>query len=197
MKFTLLLLVSLFTGICSFSQYKPQGLKLAATAPDFQAMDQSGNEISLKTLREKGPVVVVFYRGFWCPYCSQELNKLEDSLQYITAKGASVVAISPQTEEGVAKTVANTGASFPVLFDKDVKIAKAYDVSYDVEEKTRTQYLEKWDVDFLKINNQKEKAVLPVPAVYIIDKKGKVIYRFFDTDVTKRPSVKELLDHLN
>lgn len=192
----LLLLVTVFTFFQSFSQNKPQGLSLNATAPDFRATDQNGKNIRLSGLRKKGPVVVVFYRGYWCPYCSQELKKLSDSLQYITAKGASVVAISPQTGDGVDKTVAEAGATFPVLFDKDVKIAKAYDVSYEVEEKTRTQYLEKWNVDFLKINDQKEKAVLPVPAVYIIDKKGKVIYRFFDTDITKRPSVKDLLEHL-
>ena len=57
-------------------------------------------------------------------------------------------------------------------------------------------YLEKWGVDFLTINNQKERAVLPVPAVYIINREGKIIYRFFDKDITRRPSVKELLNIL-
>lgn len=146
MKKFLFLLIPAFTFFQSFSQNTPKGLALNATAPDFQATAQDGKVVSLSGLREKGPVVVVFYRGFWCPYCSQELKKLEDSLQYITAKGASVVAISPQTKEGVDQTVAKTGASFPVLIDKDVKIAKAYDVSYEVEEKTRTQYLEKWNI---------------------------------------------------
>jgi peroxiredoxin len=58
-------------------------------------------------------------------------------------------------------------------------------------------YKKNWDVDFLQINQQKEKAYLPVPAVYIVNSKGIITYRFFETDVTKRPSVKELLENLN
>lgn len=167
-----------------------------ATAPEFKAKDQDGKEISLSDLRQKGAVVVVFYRGNWCPYCNKELKALQDSLQHITAQGASVVAISPEASEGIDKTIAKTGASFPVLHDADVKIATAYNVSYEVDEKTRAMYLQKWNVDFLQINQQTETAVLPVPAVYIISKEGKIIYRFFDKNITKRPSVKELVDHL-
>ena len=178
------------------AQEKAKGLPIHAKAPDFTAMEQNGKSVSLKRLRKNGPVVVVFYRGNWCPYCNKELKALQDSLQYITANGASVVAISPEASEGIDKTIGKTGASFPVLYDKDVKIAKAYDVSYVVDEKTRTSYLQKWNVDFLKINQQKDKAVLPVPAVYIVSREGKIIYRFFDRDITKRPSVKELIENL-
>ncbi len=195
MKLILSLLFTLFVAT-SFAQTEPQGLVVNATAPDFAAKDQHGKEINLAGLRQQGPVVVVFYRGNWCPYCNGALKKLADSLEYITAKGATVVAISPEAADGVDKTIAKTGASFSVLHDVDVKIAKAYDVSYDVDEKTRTMYLEKWNVDFLMTNKQKNKAVLPVPAVFIIDKEGKISYRYFDKDITKRPSVKELLDHL-
>jgi peroxiredoxin len=121
---------------------------------------------------------------------------LSDSLQYIVAKGASVVAITPEAQEGIDKTLEKTKATFPILYDKDVMIAKAYDVSYKVEEEVRNKYKDKWNVDFLKINRQEEAAYLPVPAVYIIDKNGVVTYRFFETDYTKRPSVKELLNNL-
>jgi peroxiredoxin len=177
------------------AQSNPQGLELNATAPDFTAKDQDGRAVNLHQLTAKGPVVVVFYRGNWCPYCSAELKKLQDSLAFLTDKGATVVAISPEASEGVDKTVKKTGASFPVLHDEGVQIAKAYDVSYEVDEKTRAVYLEH-HVDFLKINEQKEKAVLPVPAVYIVNKEGKIVYRFFNKDITKRPSVKDLLDQL-
>jgi peroxiredoxin len=177
------------------AQRNPRGLELNATAPDFTAKDQDGKAVNLHQLTKKGPVVVVFYRGNWCPYCSAELKKLQDSLVFLTDKGASVVAISPEASEGVDKTVKKAGATFPVLHDEDVQIANAYDVSYEVDEKTRTVYLEH-HVDFLKINEQTDKAVLPVPAVYIVNKEGKIIYRFFKRDITKRPSVKDLLDQL-
>jgi peroxiredoxin len=187
--------LSLFV-LYSFSQNNTQALAINTTAPEFTAKDQYGNEISLDKLKEKGPVVVVFYRGNWCPYCNKELKLLQDSLQYITDKGASVVAISPEASEGIDKTVVKTGASFPVLHDAGLKIAKAYNLSYEVDEKTRTTYLEKSNLDLLKINNQNKIASLPVPAVYIVSKEGTIIYRFFDKDITKRPSIMELLDHL-
>ena len=178
------------------AQGKAEGLAVQTKAPNFNAKDQHGKEISLASLLEKGPVVVLFYRGNWCPYCNKQLNELQDSLQYITSKGASVVAITPEATEGVEKTVEKTGASFPIIYDKEVKISNAYHVSYEVDTATINKYKKNWDVDFFKINQQKEKAYLPVPAVYIIDKKGIITYRFFDRDATKRPSVKELLAHI-
>jgi peroxiredoxin len=190
----------LLVFLCVFNaiaQEEAEGLPVDATAPDFTAKDINGKEISLSGLKERGAVVIIFYRGNWCPYCNKELKTLQDSLQFITDKGATVVAISPEAAEGVNKTITKTGATFPVLHDADVRIAKAYNVSYEVDEKTRATYLEKWNVDFLKINEQKGKAILPVPAVYIVNKEGKITYRFFDRDISKRPSVQELVDHLN
>lgn len=196
MKGLFLLLFSLSFCISGSAQQKAQGLAVQTKAPDFRAKDQNGKDISLTSLRRQGPVVVLFYRGNWCPYCSKQLKELQDSLQYITSKGASVVAITPEALEGVEKTIKKTGASFPIVYDKGVKISKAYRVSYEVDTTTLNKYKTNWNVDFLKINEQKEKAYLPVPAVYIIDRKGVITYRFFESDITQRPSVQELLLHL-
>lgn len=196
MKGLFLLLFSLSTGVFVLAQQKAEGLAVQTTAPDFNAKDQNGNDVSLTSLRKQGPVVVLFYRGNWCPYCNKQLKELQDSLQYITAKGASVVAITPEATEGVGKTIEKTGASFPIIYDKGVKISNSYKVSYQVDTATINKYKTNWDVDFFKINQQKDKAYLPVPAVYIIDKQGVITYRFFETDVTKRPSVQELVNNL-
>lgn len=196
MKNLFLLILSCLMVSLSFAQSGPQGLAINSKAPEFKATDQNGKVISLDELRTHGPVVVLFYRGNWCPYCNRELHALSDSLQYIVAKGARVVAVTPEAQEGIDKTIEKTKATFPILYDKDVKIAKAYDVSYKVEEDMRNKYKDKWNVDFLKINQQQDAAYLPVPAVYIIDKKGTITYRFFETDYTKRPSVRDLLNNL-
>ena len=195
-KTFILLAAFLLTVLGSYSQQMPNGLPLQSKAPKIKAKDQDGNKINLSDLRKKGPVVVMFYRGNWCPYCNKQLKELQDSLQYITARGASVIAITPEAQDGVDKTIEKTGASFPIIFDRDVQIGKAYGVSYQVDTATMNKYKTNWDVDFLKINQQKEKAYLPVPAVYIVDKNGLITYRFFETNITKRPSVKELLDNL-
>ena len=194
MKKIIAALFALFFFTSVFAQDKPEGLFINSKAPNFSAKDQNGNNVNLKDLRKKGNVVVVFYRGNWCPYCSKHLQKLQDSLSLITEKGASVVAITPETTEGILKTVEKTKATFPIIYDEDMKISKGYGVSFKVDEKTVQRY-KNADIDLLKTNDQKE-ASLPVPAVYIINSDGAVTHRFFETDYKKRISVKEILANL-
>ncbi len=194
MKNILTLLILLISFHVVRSQEAPEGLFLNSKAPDFKAADQNGNEIHLKDLLKKGKVVLVFYRGYWCPYCNRQLKKLEDSLQLITGKGATLVAVTPEKPENVTQTVEKTKAEYPILFDKELKIMKAYEVEYEVPENTVTRY-RNTGIDLEKING-KDWKYLPVPAVYIIDKESTVVYRFFDTDYKKRPSVKEILKNL-
>src|SRR5688572_15771817 len=96
-------LLSLVFTTAAFAQEKPEGLFINSKAADFRTKDQNGNEVRMKDLRSKGPVVVIFYRGSWCPYCNKELKRFQDSLQLIKDKGASVVAISPELADGLAK----------------------------------------------------------------------------------------------
>lgn len=187
----------LFMGIfiAAASQEAPEGLFISSKAPDFKATDQNGEEIRLKDLVKKGKVVLVFYRGFWCPHCNRFLKKLEDSLQLIKAKGATLVAVTPEKPGNISKTIEKTKAGYPILFDEDLKIMKAYDVDLEQQENTITRY-RNTGIDLEK-NNGKNWKYLPIPAVYIIDKESTVIYRFFEPDYKKRPSVKEILDNLD
>jgi peroxiredoxin len=177
------------------AQDKPEGLFINSKAPDFKGKDQNGKDISLKDLRKKGPVVVVFYRGNWCPYCNKELKRMQDSLQLLSDKSAQVVAISPEKSEGITKTIGKTGATFPILHDEDMKIAKSYGVAYQVDEKTQQRY-KSFGNDLLEINGQKERAYLPIPAVYIVNRDGTVTFRYFEEDYRKRVYVKDLLTNL-
>ncbi|MES2882024.1 MAG: peroxiredoxin-like family protein [Bacteroidota bacterium] len=192
MKILLLFVFSFVLSQLAIAQEKPEGLFLNSKAFDFKAKDQSGLEISLKELRKKGNVVVLFYRGNWCPYCNRELKRFQDSLDFITAKGATVVAITPEGKEGVDSTIAKTGAVFSILTDEGMIISKKYGVQFKVEDRTVGRY-KNAGVDLLKLNNQKE-AALPVPAVYIVNKDGAVTFRYFNEDYRRRVSVKEILD---
>src|SRR5688500_9508081 len=96
----LLSVIFIFSTMICFGQNKPEGLFSNSKAPDFKLKDQNGVEQNLKELRKKGPVVVLFYRGHWCPYCNRELSRFQDSLQLITDKGATVIAITPEASEG-------------------------------------------------------------------------------------------------
>ena len=188
------IIITIYSSLL-IAQDKPEGLFINSKAPEFKAIDQSGIEVTLKELRKKGPVVIVFYRGNWCPYCNRYLKKLEDSLQFIKEKGAHLVAITPEKQEGIEKTIEKTNASFAILHDEDLKIMKAYDVEYQMDERTVGRY-KNADIDLAVINDKKNANYLPVPAVYIVNKEGSIVYRFFDVDYKKRVSVKEILENL-
>ena len=186
----------LITALQLQAQEKPEGLFINSKAPDFKGKDQNGNEVVLKDLRKKGPVVIIFYRGYWCPYCNKELQKLEDSLQLIKEKGAQLIAVTPEKQEGITKTVARTKATYPIITDDELKIMKAYDVAYQVDTKTIDRY-KMASIDLAANNGQKPEAVyLPVPAVYIIGKDGEIKYRFFEEDYKKQATVKDILNNL-
>jgi len=194
MKKIIVPFLSLFIVLFASAQQKPEGLFINSKAADFRAKDQNGNEVNLKDLRKKGPVVVIFYRGYWCPYCNKELKRLNDSLQLITAKGATLIGITPEGKEGIDSTIAKTGATFSIISDEGMKISNDYGVTFKVDDKLVSRY-KNFGVDLLKNNNQKE-AMLPVPAVYVINRDGAVTFRFFNEDYKKQVAVKEILGAL-
>lgn len=188
-------LLSVFVLLTTIaSAQEPKGLNLQDKAPDFTGKDQYGKTISLTDELKKGPVVLVFYRGQWCPYCNRQLKQLEDSLSLIKEKGASLLTITPEKPENIQKTIAKTKTSNPILFDEGLTIMKKYDVAFKVDEKTIEAY-KKYGIDFSEVNGSNG-ANLPVPAVYVISREGKIMYRFFDADYRKRSSVKDILAHL-
>jgi peroxiredoxin len=151
-------------------------------------------EIHLKDVLKKGKVVLIFYRGQWCPYCNRQLKKLEDSLQQIIGKGATLIAVTPEKPENITKTIEKTSATYSILFDEGLKIMNAYNVSFEVPENTLTRY-RNTGIDIEK-NNGSNGKYLPVPAVFVINKESTITYRFFEPDYKKRPTVQEILENL-
>lgn len=194
MKNLLTAFLALLIVSSSFAQEKAEGLFINSKIPDFRAKDQNGNAFNLKDLRKKGNVVVVFYRGNWSPFCMRFLHKLQDSLSLITNKHASLVAITPEAQEGIDSTVKKTGATFPIIFDEDMKITNSCQGIVKMDDRTVSR-LKNSGVDILALNHQKE-ATLPVPAVYILNTEGSVTFRYFEEDPRKRVSVAEIVKNL-
>ena len=197
MKKTISFLSAILFSVLLFAQTEtkyPEGLKVGDAAPDINATDQDGKKVKLTELLAKGDVVLVFYRGQWCPFCNKQLSKINDSLSFITAKGATVVAITPEVADNIKKTLEKTKAAYSILEDKGMAIMKSYKVNFAVDEKTVEKY-KGYGIDFDKANGSNG-ANLPVPATYIIGKDGKVKYAFFNPDYRQRASVKEILDNL-
>ncbi|MBL7744657.1 MAG: AhpC/TSA family protein [Chitinophagaceae bacterium] len=187
-------LVLVFT-VSLHAQEEPKGLNVNDKAPAFIAMDQDGKTISLSEQLKKGPVVLVFYRGQWCPYCNRYLKALEDSLSLIMQKGAALIAVSPEKPESITQTIEKTKATYPILFDEGLQIMKKYDVAFAVDEKTIERY-KGYGIDFIRANGETNGAHLPVPAVYVINKEGVIVFRHFDKNYTKRASVASILEYL-
>jgi peroxiredoxin len=178
----------------TLAQAPPRGLAVNQVAPDFSGKDQNGKRVSLKALLKTGPVVLIFYRGQWCPYCSKHLQTLSDSLSFIKAKGANVITVTPEKPEYISKTVEQTKAAFPIIYDDGLTIMTAYDVKFRLEDEKIAIY-KKHNLDFDVINGNNGPN-LPVPALYIISQDGNISFRYFDPNYKNRPTVKEILNNL-
>lgn len=172
-----------------------KGLKVGSQAPDFSALDLDDNVFSLNSALKKGPVVLIFYRGQWCPYCNKHLKKLEENLGKIYAKNASVVAISPEKSEFLKRTAEKTHASFSLLYDEGYKIAEAFDVAFRPTKFERAIYNKILRADLKNVHSD-ESQQLPIPATFIIGKDGKIIWRHFDPDYKKRSTIEEIINNL-
>jgi peroxiredoxin len=169
-----------------------QGLQVGSRISTFEAIAQNGNKYLLDNALKKGPVVVIFYRGFWCPVCNRHLSELQDSLKLIYDKGATVVAISPEKPEYLQKTAEKTGAKFTLLYDEDYKISDAFDVTFKPDSGQLFLYNNILKGN-LKVTHSDYSERLPIPATFIIDKNLSVIWRQFNPDYKKRASVKEIV----
>jgi len=177
-------------------KYVPKGLKVADEAPKIIALSLSGEKINSEELLKEKEIVVIFYRGEWCPICNRYLNNLNDSLSYILDKNVEILVVGPQTNENTQKTKDKTEGSFTLIPDTSMQIMQNFDVLFNVTKKYQGKIKTFLFTDIAESNNQDE-AKLPVPATYIIGKDGKIKWRHFDYDYSKRASVKAILDHLN
>ena len=93
----------------------PKGLNVGELAPLFMGFNQFDEQVNLRDLLKSGSVVVLFYRGHWCKYCNRQLEALSDSLEFIKDKGASIVAVTPETMEFVEETSKEYDNSFQII----------------------------------------------------------------------------------
>lgn len=169
-------------------------LKIGDMAPVFTVIDHNGDTIDLQEKMKSGKVVLVFYRGAWCPYCNKHMSHLQDSLKFILDKGASLIAITPETNQSIDKTVSKTKATFSIVHDSAYKVMKLYGTAFKMDDATVKKYkLFGLDVEEANAN---EDHILPVPAAFIIGKDGIILWKHFDINYKKRSTVKEIVEHL-
>ncbi len=172
-----------------------KGLQPGAKVPMFHAKDMQGNNFSLHEALEHGPVVIIFYRGHWCPVCNKHLQTLQDSLDVIQQYGATLVAVSPEQVRLLGETAEKTGAEFTLLFDEDYLIAEAFDVQFRPDSMQRVMYNTVLGANLKKAHSD-DSQQLPIPATYVIGQDGKIAWRHFDPDYKKRSSVNDIVEAL-
>lgn len=180
-------------GIDSTSN--PQGLAVGSQAPNVKLTLANGSVVSLEDLYKKQPVVLFFYRGYWCPVCNKHLSALAKQASDIDKKGVKLLAITPESYENVIKTKEQTGANFTIVSDADDSILNAFDVAFKVTSAYQNMIQEHLNASIANTNANKQ-AVLPVPATYIIDKTGKIVYRQFNPDYQERASIDAIIANL-
>lgn len=174
---------------------EPKGLKIGDKAPLFKAVTHNNENFVLAESLKKGPVVILFYRGQWCPICNRHLSNLQDSLNLIRKAGATVVAISPEKPELMNKTAKKTNAEFILVFDDGYKICNAFDVTFTPDKATKIKYNTMLGAD-LENAHSDESTRLPVPATFIINQDGEIVWRHFDPNYKNRASASQIINHL-
>lgn len=176
------------------SRLAEKALKVGQAMPDFSLKDVHGKTVRLKDLQKKGSVIVTFYRGSWCPYCNAQLSAYQKNLSEFRARGASLVAITPEKSDLAVLTEQNKKLEFPILTDTNNKLAAKFGLVWAVEGEVKKLYSE-LGLDLEK-NQGNPDWKLPIPATYVVGPDGKIKYVFLDVDYTRRADPAEILKAL-
>jgi peroxiredoxin len=169
-------------------------LKTGDRAPDIVLSNAKGEVVDVATLLKRGPVIVTFYRGGWCPYCNLELKAFQNVLPQITAAGASLVAISPEKPDDTLTTAEKNALSFEVLSDVGQKVGRAFGLVYVFNDKLKHAY-EGFGLNIPAKNGATEWS-LPISATYAIAQNGAIVYAYNDPDYRDRADPEEVLRSL-
>jgi peroxiredoxin len=145
-------------------------LQPGAAAPPFTLPDAlTGKLIRSTDLLALGPVIVNFFRGRWCPYCITELEAWQSLYPEVRARGALLVAISPQLQRQNDFTVQQHSLTFPVLTDTGCRVAESFGIAYTVPQ-THRQHLRSImiNIPFVHGDQGEETWRLPLPATFVL-----------------------------
>ena len=163
--------------------------------PSFSLKDASGKSVSSEDLLKQSNLVVVFYRGSWCPFCNLYLRTLQQNLPKIKENGGALVAISVENPDNSLALAKKNELNFTVLSDPNLSVARTFGIVYQLPRETDESYKSKYDLDIAK-HNEMDKPELPLSATYIINRNGEIVYAFLESDYTKRAEPQIIIETL-
>ena len=171
-----------------------RALKVGDSAPEFNLLNQDGKPVSSGELLSKGPLVIAFLRGRWCPFCCGEAEALNRALPEFQQAGASLVAISPQAVNQAYFMHDQYKLRFPLLVDEGNNVARQFGIAYRVPDSQEKLFSSVF-INLPHVNGEPSWE-LPLPATYVVGRDGKTQYAWVNVDYTQRSEPSEVLDIL-
>ncbi len=167
-------------------------VEVGSTLPDVHLTATDGTVVELRGLVAQHPAVIVFYRGSWCPYCNRHLAALASIEGELMERGYQIIAISADRVEKVREAADQSDFHYTLYSDASMDAATAFGLAYKVDSATY-QKLEGYGID-LEAASGKDHHLLPVPAVFIANRDGRITFRYFNPDYKVRLSPERLLE---
>lgn len=167
-------------------------IEVGATAPDLPLARADGAAPTVHELAAEAPMVLIFYRGGWCPYCSRHLSALGEVESQLRDLGYRIHAVSIDRPEKVAETSAAADFDYALYSDADAEAARAFGLAFRVDAETYEKLLG-YGIN-LEAASGRDHHLLPVPAVFLIDTKARILFRHFNPDYKERLAAEDLLD---
>ena len=196
MRIALITLFQFLFVAKAISQVDTNYLKIGENAPIIKGVDQFNSNIDSDEILKDKKILLLFYRGNWCPYCKKHLASLQDNLDKFSKKGVYVIVVTPEKVDKIEETTKKFNASFSIIHDSKNKIMNDYKVAFDVNKENVPNYFE-FTLKKVRDYNENDNNVLPVPATYLIDKNHKISYVHYNPDYSKRSNFSEILKHLH
>lgn len=165
--------------------------KVGTNSPSFELPDHNGQRVSSADLLRKGRLVLLFIRGRWCPFCVGQMEAMTCVAAEIAATGASLLAISPQTEKQAFFMRDQHKLAFPLLADANNQLARQFGLVYRVTEEQQGLYRSTF-VNLPHVNGDSSWE-LPIPAAFVVDRDGTILFASANEDYTDRPEPMEIL----
>ncbi|MEO6587943.1 MAG: peroxiredoxin-like family protein [Pyrinomonadaceae bacterium] len=169
-------------------------LNVGAKMPSFELLDSNKKTVKSDDLLKKGNLVLVFYRGAWCPFCNLYLKNLQKNLGEIQSNGGVLTAISVENADTSMTVSKKNELNFSVLSDPKLETARKFKIVYQLPDATNEKY-KTYGVDLVK-QNETETPDLPLSATYIVNQKGEIVYAFLEPDYKKRAEPAKIIEVL-
>ena len=154
-------------------------LLIGEKIPDIQLSNLEGKKVSLNDIISKEQTLLIFYRGGWCPYCNLHLAELLSIESEILKSGFNIIAISPDSPDNLKASIEKHKLNYTLLSDSKTEAARAFGIAFQASER----YGEMLGKASGSLNTQ---GLLPVPAVFVLNKQGEILFEYINPDYKKR-----------